>query len=730
MKIPLPLTRDLVLIGGGHAHALALLKWGMNPLPGARLTLINPGPTAPYSGMLPGAIAGHYGREDLDIDLVQLARFAGARLIVAPATGIDADAGVVSIRGRSRVAYDVASIDVGIHTELPDIPGFSEHATGAKPLDLYASRWRGFLAEVKAGARCARVAVIGGGVAGVELALAMSHALASMTNDASVTVIEAADTLTGTGVSARRHLLRALERAGVTIMRGAAISRISAGEIAFADGSSLAADFVVGAAGATPHGWIASSNLPLRNGFIRVKPDLGVEGFDNLFAVGDCAHMAHAPRPKAGVFAVRAAPVLSDNLRAVLSGGRTRDFRPQRTYLKLISLGGKSALAEKAGLAVSGPLLWRWKDRIDRKFMAKFRDLPEMAPPDLPREVALGLGDEPNALEKPLCGGCGSKVGSDTLAGALAILPASGRKDILSGPGDDAAILAMGGVKQVITTDHLRALTDDPGLLARITAVHALGDIWAMGAMPQAALAAIILPRMSASLQARTMREIMEAAAAVFAPLGVGIVGGHSTLGAEMTIGFTLTGTCKDAPIGHKGARVGDALILTRPIGTGTILAAEMRGKADGRHVAAMFAEMVRPQDRAAAILAAEAHAMTDVTGFGLAGHLMSICRASATGAVIDLLSLPLYAGAEMLAAAGHRSSIYVENRAAAPVWGADGPRGALLHDPQTAGGLLAAVARGDAARLVTQLSQAGFRAAVIGEIIEGPVRLVSLDAG
>src|SRR6056297_3082474 len=92
----LPLTRDLVLIGGGHTHALVLRKWGMAPLPGARLTLINPGPTAPYSGMLPGHIAGHYTREELDIDLVRLARFAGARLVLARATDIDPQAQVVT----------------------------------------------------------------------------------------------------------------------------------------------------------------------------------------------------------------------------------------------------------------------------------------------------------------------------------------------------------------------------------------------------------------------------------------------------------------------------------------------------------------------------------------------------------------------------------------------------------------------------------------------------------
>jgi selenide,water dikinase len=271
----------------------------------------------------------------------------------------------------------------------------------------------------------------------------------------------------------------------------------------------------------------------------------------------------------------------------------------------------------------------------------------------------------------------------------------------------------------VITTDHLRAFTDDPGLLARITAVHALGDIWAMGAQPQVALASVILPRMAEPLQARSMAEVMAAATEVFGAAGAEIVGGHSTMGAEMTLGFTVTGLLEGEAITNTGARAGDALVLTRPIGSGTLMAAEMQGKAEGRDVAAMFGVMARPQGDAAEILAG-AHAMTDVTGFGLAGHLLAICRASGAAAEIDLAAVPLYAGALALAEAGHRSSIWAANRAAAPVTGANGARGAMLHDPQTAGGLLAAVAAAEAEGLVARLRDAGHEAAVIGRVIEG----------
>ena len=719
MQMPHPLTRDLVLIGGGHTHALVLRSWAMNPLPGVRVTVINPAPTAPYTGMLPGHIAGHYARDDLDIDLVRLARAAGARLILDRAAGLDAQARQVRLGTGRVLAYDVASLDIGITARMPDIPGFDDHAVAAKPLDIYAARWRRFLAEVREGTKQPRVAVIGAGVAGVELAMAMAHALARTGTSPQVHLIEAADGLTGTGPATRNRLQKALNAAGVNLHTGARITRISADGAELQDGRQITADLVVGAAGAFAQGWLAQTGLPLtEDGFVTVSPDLRVTGQDNLFAAGDCAHISHAPRPKAGVFAVRAAPVLHDNLRAVLSGKATRAFHPQRDYLKLISLGAKSAVAEKFGLAFSGPWLWRWKDRIDQAFMDKFRTLPVMPAPALPATRALGAEDVASHAQ-PLCGGCGSKLGADALRDVLSRLPAPVRADILSLPGDDAAVLATGGARQVMTTDHLRAFTNDPALMARITALHALGDIWAMGASPQAATATVILPPMSPALQARTMDEVMQAASDVFRAAGAEIVGGHSTTGAELTLGFTVTGICEGQPITHAGAQPGDALLLTRPIGSGTILAAEMQMRANGRHVAALLEDMARPQGDAAHILR-HAHAMTDVTGFGLAGHLMAICRASGLRAALDLEAIPVHDGAEDLAAAGIRSTAYPANLAAAPVTGASGPRGALLHDPQTAGGFLAAVPADQAEALLAALRAAGHRSARIGTLQPG----------
>jgi len=689
----LPLTRDLVLVGGGHTHALVLRSWGMNPLPGVRVTVINPGPTAPYSGMLPGFVAGHYTRQELDIDLVKLARFAGARIINGYATGIDTDARTIHVEGRPPIAYDVAAIDVGITSAMPDLPGFTNHAIPAKPLGTFATRWDAFRAQSDA----PQIAIIGGGVAGAELALAMAHALRD--KQPTVRLIDRSKVLTALGYKARQKMLAALTASNVEIIEDAEVTEIFAEGVVLRDGRTIRSDFTNGAAGAKPHDWIAQTGLDLHEGFITVDANLQSSATE-VFAVGDCAHLSHDPRPKAGVYAVREAPVLFDNLRAALSGGDLRPYKPQRDYLKLISLGAKSALAEKFGTAREGPLLWKLKDYIDRKFMDQFDTLPVMAAPKLPRTVALGLKD---ALgDKPMCGGCGAKVGRAALQMVLT-----------DHFGDDAAEVQPG---QVMSTDHLRALTQDPVLMTRIAAVHALGDIWAMGAAPQAATASLILPRMSAPLQERTMAEIMTVASEVFAKAGAKIIGGHSSLGDELTIGFTVTGLTQN-PITLAGAQPGDTLIITKPIGSGTVMAAEMAGQANGEDVISCFDLMVQDQANASIILS-KAHAMTDITGFGLAGHLRGICDASGVGAALDLDAIPLMDGALALSGAGVRSTLFEDNRTGAgPI---NGPGIDLLFDPQTAGGLLAAIPAASSDKALKALQEAGYTAAVIGRITEG----------
>jgi len=722
---PYPQIRDLVLIGGGHAHALVLRMWGMKPLAGTRLTLINPDPVAPYTGMLPGLIAGHYRRDELMIDLVRLARFAGARLILDRATGIDRVNRRIHLGQGPDLAYDLAAIDVGITSDLPSLPGANLHAVAAKPLGQYAQAWETFLARRLA---FPRVVILGAGLGGAELALATAHRLRAAGAKAEVTLLDRVDVALPTlSHSARRKVLREMEALGVSLRLGASATAIGPSSVTLASGEEIGSDFTVTVTGARPQAWLAETGLAHESGFL--VTDAMLRTSDPLiFASGDCATVMDAPRPKAGVFAVRAAPVLVGNLRATLAGQALRRFRPQTDYLKLISLGATLAVAEKWGLTISGPRLWRLKDRIDRAFMNRFEEYPAMPAPPLPASATLGLAGQLSA--RPLCGGCGAKLGPGVLASALSALPSPQRPEVRSGPGDDAAVLSVPGGLQVITTDHLRAFSNDPRLMARIAALHALGDIWAMGAAPQVALAQVTLPPLGPELQARMLEEIMTEAAATFRAAGADIVGGHSTEGAELTIGFTVTGTAPKV-VTKAGARPGDALILTKPIGSGTILAAEMAmakvpGLLLGEVWQAAVTQMSRGQGSAAAILAPQARAMTDVTGFGLAGHLLEMLDASAVAAEVRLSDLPLMPGALELAKAGHGSSLQPANLAAVSwrMTTPEDPRSLLLTDPQTAGGLLAAVSAEAAADLLARLQGEGHDAAIIGRVVAGDPHL------
>ena len=718
-----PIVQDLVLVGGGHAHVLVALIWAMAPLPGVRLTLVNPSAAAPYTGMLPGFLAGHYRRDEIMMDLITLARRVGARVILDRVVGIDRAAKQVMLAGRGALAYDLCSVDIGITSDLPDLPGFVDFGLAAKPLGPFAARWDQFVAAPRHDP--ARLIVVGGGVGGAELALAMQHRLAKAGPAPRISLIEQGpEVMPVLTPRARVVMLAALTAAGVSVHLNAMPVSMTATSLTLRDGRILPADLVVAVAGARPQGWLGDTGLTLHNGFIAVDAQLRSSD-PAIFAAGDCAHLTHAPRPKAGVFAVRQAPVLLANLKAAITGGAMKAFDPQGDYLKLISLGDQRALAEKWGFVAQGAALWRQKDRIDRKFMAKFA--PElMLTPALPT-AALAVPGLIAALgDRPLCGGCGAKLGPQALAGALASLPVRHRKDVLQGAGDDAAVLTHGAGQQVITTDHLRAFTADAHLMARLAAIHALGDIWAMGAAPQVALSQVILPRMSEAKAAAMLAEITTAAASVFGAEGADLVGGHSSFGAELTIGFTVTGLTGRA-IGKTGAQAGDALILTKPLGSGTILAAEMAGICPeglilGEAVASAFASMGQMQGHAARLLAPVAHAMTDVTGFGLAGHLVEMLGDMGLSARLVAGDIPLLPGAQALARAGVASSLAPANRAG--VLGRlvmdEGPLKALVIDPQTCGGLLAAVPQGAAGQLVTQLRAAGVSAVQIGVLDAG----------
>lgn len=744
---PAPVLRDIVLVGGGHSHVGVLRRFGMQPAPGVRLTLVCTDPHTPYSGMLPGYVAGHYGYDDVHIDLGRLAGFARARFLCAEVTGIDRVAREVRLRDRPAIRYDLVSINTGSTPQVTAVPGAAAHAVPVKPITGFNQRWLALLQRVRAHAGRMTIAVVGGGAGGVELLLAMQHRLTqemrALGRDPAGLVFHlftSDDRLLAThSTGVRRRFDAVLSQRGVQVHRSARIEEVAASAVRTQSGDWVAVDETIWVTQAGGAAWLRDTGLALdAAGFVVVNPYLQSVTDPAVFAAGDVASLQDRPLEKAGVFAVRMGVPLAGNLRRAVASRPLQAYRPQRRWLALISTGDKYAVASRGALGFAGAWVWRWKDWIDQRFMQRFSEFPPMAIPPAAagaRDTQITLTADESlqaaAAQAMRCGGCGAKVGASVLARTLAGLQPLQRDDVLIGlqsPDDAAVVRVPAGKALVQTVDFFRAFYDDPYLLGRIAANHALGDIYAMGAEPQTALALATLPPGLDAQLGQELRQMLTGAIEVLNAAGCALVGGHTSEGQELALGFSVNGLVDIDLRGllrKGGMRPGDRLVLTKPLGTGTLMAAHAQLAARGRWVQEALRSMAQSSRDAARILREhQATACTDVTGFGLAGHLVEMARPSGVGVRIDIAALPLLDGAREVAARGFVSSLQADNlRARHAVRNAQAfaqhavyP---LLFDPQTAGGLLASVPAGQAQACVAALQLAGYAsAALVGEVL------------
>jgi selenide,water dikinase len=704
---PLPAATDIVLLGAGHAHVEVLRQAAMHPVPGLRITLIAREGHTPYSGMLPGLIRGEHSFEDAHLDCAKMAAACGARLILGEATGIDLARREVAVAGRPPVPYDLLAIDVG---GVPAMP--SGGGVAVKPIGRFLARLEAIEQDLREGER---IVVVGNGAGGCELAIALAVRLAGRARIALVG--RGAAPMAGTPALVQREARAALVEAGVEIVSGVEAGAHDGGLLPLSDGSVLEAAHVLWATGVVAPRFLAESGLECdAAGCVIVDRTLRSVGDRHVFAAGDCAALQGESLPKAGVWAVRAGAPLAANLARAARGEALVAWKPQRMALAILGLAQGRAVAWRGPLAFAGPVAHWLKVRIDRRWMAMYQGLKPMAAPG----------------EAMRCGGCGAKIGPEALAEALAGLAGPQRADIPVGldAAEDAAVTRPpAGMDLVQSVDHFRAFIDDPYLFGRIAAAHALSDLHAMGAAPWTAMAIAALPPMPGRRVAQDLRAMMLGAGEVLRGDGCALVGGHSAEGAEPALGFAVTGLVAPGEAWRKdGLRAGDALVLTKPLGTGIVLAAQMRGLARVDWLQAALDSMARSNGAAAAVLRRYGvSACTDVTGFGLGGHLMEMLGASNLGAELDTDALPALPGARALAAQGVESTLAPANRAALGL--PDGTALALLADPQTSGGLLAGIDPARAEACVAELRAAGFDAAVVGRAVAGTPSL-SLRSG
>ncbi len=718
---------DIVLAGGGHAHVHVLKAFAMRQEPGVRLTLVTRDLETPYSGMLPGLIAGLYSEAEAHIDLLRLAAVTGTRLIHAEVTGLDRGEKRLLLAGRPPIAYDVLSIDVGITPALAQISGAAEHGIAVKPIGSFLGKFRALRERCRSAHGPRRIAVIGGGAGGVELLLSVrTHLLADAKEagrdgaDFSFILVTADEILKGHNSRVRDSFRRVFAARGIDLHERCQVRAVTHHAVECEGGVAIEADAILVTTDAAPPAWFRTSGLALDSGgFIAVGPTLQALNDENVFGAGDCVGLTHAPREKAGVYAVRAGPPLARNLRRRARGDALKPWRPQKHHLALISTGERYAVASRGPFKIEGAWVWTLKDWIDRHWMRMYQDTDAMlARMPKPRVEAL-------SMEGMRCGGCAAKIGPAPLSRALARLapPIAGGVVLGLEAPDDAAVMAAPKSGHLVqSVDFFRAFVDDPFLFGEIAANHALNDIYAMGGTPRHALATVVVPAGPAGKVEEAVFQLLSGARACLDREGIALVGGHSSEGADLSIGFSVTGEVAPDRITRKaGLGKNNVLILTRPLGTGILFAAAMRGKAGAPVIAAALEEMCQSNRDAAAILLRHgASAMTDVTGFGLIGHLGEMLAASGADAELDLGAIPLYQGALALARDGTASTLLPENLALSRFLRSDvdAPGKALLFDPQTSGGLLAGIPAEKAAGCVSALRAAGYaQAAAVGRI-------------
>ncbi len=737
--------RRIVLVGAGHTNLHIVRMWMTQPIANAALTLISPFGNATYSGMLPGTLAGLYKPAEMEIDLYRLTQAAGVELIVDEAIAIDAAHKQIKFRERPPIAYDVASVGVGSvpkHMEsLRTHPGF----VPIKPMFTALQRLDAAIQRIQSGP--IRTAIVGGGAAGVEVAFCVEHRIRESGRTPSVTLIDAGSKILG-GFRARTIRLaeREFQNRGIDIRCGRRVTGHRELNLLLDNAGEIPADIVIWVTGACPPSLLKNIDLPkAESGFLRVQNTLQSVSDPSVFAVGDSAEIEHERIDRAGVYAVRQGPILWENLNRLLGDQALVSYQPQRDFLRLLATGDGKAIGQWKWFSGIGTHWWKLKNRIDSRFMQMFRPTPAMMA-KMPKPAAMPPVNGNTSINSSIvamrCRGCGGKTSARVLQLVLQKLRSESTSPA---PGflqsDDTALLPDRTGTNAVSVDFFPAFIDDPWLTGRIAAIHSLSDLWASGVKPTSAVAMVTLPEGSLKQQSETLYHVLSGAIRELSEAGAVLVGGHTTNGDELAVGFTVFGNAPlngsdsesdKLPLSKRNLRPGQQLILTKPLGTGIILAAKDQGRGDARAMAAAITIMLQSNQMACELaMETGVKAATDVTGFGLAGHLLEMCQQSHVSAELTVATVPLISGVMQLVLAGVQSSLFSENAASVADFltengnavasrEIDRARIAILSDPQTSGGLLLGVDPQNAESLVKHLIAAGyFEAAIIGRVTE-----------
>ncbi len=679
-------TTDLLLLGAGHAHLDVLRQFALKKLRGTRLTLVAREALSLHAPMLSDVL---YGTRDFDAvhtDLVPLAEAAGARLILSEAHGIDLAARQLQVGDRPDIGFDVLSVDVG-GVSRPSghlQKAASESGVPLQPAGQFLARFGELEQRQPHGAH---IAVVGNTPTAVELVLALAHRFAGRF---SFTLVSRdLEPLIQSPPRIHRLIRTALVQAHVGIVNGVTVVKFDGKSLYLSDGTALDVSDAIWATDARAPEWLTRTAgfAVTDTGFVCVDAALRSVSHDFVFAAGSCASVVDDTQ------GTNSGTLLADNLRRAISGQALR-MQPQQTRLGqmltppvIVRTSMTDAVSWHNNVPLSGGWLLRWKNNAGQTRLRNYAALrPTAAPPAArPQQAAPGI-----------------------MQRVIASMPQPQSADILLGldvQNDAALVMPPLGSATVQSVSLLRAPVSDPFITGEISAAHAMGPIFAMGAHPWAARALAQLPPLSARSLENDLEQMLHGATRILSDAHCLLTGGHDVQSSsdETLFGFSMTGLVRpEQAISMHTLRAGDALILTKPIGSSTIVENNARGLVPARWLLAAIASMRRTDAPAMEILRAhDIHACANLADAGLAGTILNMLRTTAQTVTLDQAAIPVLPGAQTLCDA------LPNHDAAHP----------LLFAPQISGGLLAAVPQGRAESCVMALQQAGMEAAVIGAV-------------
>ena len=689
----IPITNDLVLIGGGHSHLSVLMKLAKRPINGNRITLITNEIDTPYSGMIPGYIEGIYSWRDSHIDLYRLCLKLNVRFIHAEVERVSAYEKEIYFKDRPKIKFDVLSINTGIQSNNREIKGAAKYCLPVKPISKLTNNFLNKITNFKS------IAFIGGGAGSVELALAIKKRFLNINQDIKITIITGKRGLLSTfPQKTKLTSLKTLEKFKIDIIEYKRVLEVKPKQIILSDKSMLKIDKAILSTNSMTPKWLAKSDILLtKDNYILVNKSFQTN-YKYVFASGDVIDFNNQNLKKAGVFAVRSGKPLAINIRKFILGKKLVEYKFNKNYLALIGTSKRSAIATKYNLTFNSRFFFYLKKYIDQNFIKKFSDfrIRKKFTLDALKTDVLNIfvkhkekiTDKNDIMQ---CKGCAAKVPLNALKQALP-------KDIVSTSED--AVSVPGHPELYQTVDMISSIITDPFLLGKIAANHSISDMVSVNSKITSAMMILQLPLSKTEINSRDLEQVLLGANEIFKTIDCPLIGGHTMIGKDKDpiIGFSILGQ-KQKKIkimkNRRKIKTKDLLILTEKIGSGLIFAGINNYLIDSYFQIDVIKQMIKGNLNFGKI---SNHlnilSMTDITGFGLANHLLNLIKRdnSKTGLTIYPNKIPLFQGVNECLNKDIKSSLFKSNYDIAQkdiIYKRDKSKlDNILYDPQTVGGI------------------------------------------